>query len=149
MFLLAVIISTRGRLSLSCRLFPYVWNFSLKKKSISIRCSPAVCESAHSSSSKSKGFQWSWHSPLGEDTSSGSLLKRPQPLMSLSISSLSDITVNWPVPGDTTVMKSQILICSHLYSFLIRFSWCAASPATEQWYPITRASGSAFIFTYG
>lgn len=42
-----------------------------------------------------------------------------------------DITVNRPVPGDTTVMKSQILICSHLYSSLIWFSGCAARPASE------------------
>lgn len=63
----------------------------------------------------------------GGDTSScspGPLLKRLKSVMSLSISSLSDINVSQPVPGDRAVMKSQILICSHLYSYLWWFSWC-------------------------
>lgn len=74
--------------------------------------------------------------------SSGLLLKGAKSLISLSISSLSVVTVDRPVSGDGTIMKSHVLIFSHSYAYLRWFSQCVGETSLRTIMPTCLGSAA-------
>lgn len=80
-----------------------------------------------------------WGSDTSSLSSSTPYWRDPSPWW-VSQFPASDITVNWPVPGDGTVMKSHVLICSHSYTYLQWFSWCVVETGLRTMIPTQPSS---------